>query len=88
MAKATESQPAAAGTNAATAVQTGPATAAPSHFRVTLNCPTPIAHKSLVVAAATDEDARAAFMRANGISFSGHEWRVEKTTEPVTDLTK
>lgn len=64
----------------------GPAPTAQGRFRVSLACPTPIAHKSLVVEAATDEEARQAFMKANGISGSDAEWRVEPTDEPATDL--
>ena len=64
------------------------APAVSSRFRVRLNCPTPLVHKDVVLNAATPEDAKQAFMRLNGISGSGHEWTVEPTTEPATELKK
>lgn len=83
-----ETKPAVAGQDAASEVQAGPASAALPRFKVTLNCPTPLTHKTLVVASATAEEARQAFMAANGISGSGCEWIIEPTTEPVTELKK
>lgn len=87
MAKA-QSIPDAAGTNAATVVEAGTATAALPRFKVELMCPTPITHKSLVVEASHGEEAWAKFMAANGISGSEHERRVTPTDEPVTELKK
>lgn len=47
-------------------------------WRVTLNCPTPLQFPSLEVEAGTDEDAKAAFCKANNISGSAHDWQVEE----------
>lgn len=45
-------------------------------YRVTLNCPTPLAHKTLEVEAESEEEARKAYCRANAISGSVHVWDV------------
>ena len=51
---------------------------APPRWRVTLVCPTPLAHKTLEVEGANEEEARKAFCAANGISGSVHVWTVER----------
>ena len=45
---------------------------------VTLNCPTPLAKRSLQVEAATEEEAKEAFCRENGISGSVHAFEVKR----------
>lgn len=77
---------AAAETNAATAVKAGPVSAALPRFMVRLDCPTPLLYRSLVLEAATDEEAWAKFMSLNGISGSSHTRTIEPTTENVTEL--
>lgn len=50
----------------------------PGRYRVSLDCPTPLAHASLEVEAATPEEARALFDQSNGISGSEHAYTVTK----------
>ncbi len=50
-----------------------PQSAAPSRFRVSLHCPTPIPHPQLEVEAVDDDEAWQKFCAANGISGSEHE---------------
>lgn len=49
------------------------ATIEPTKFEVTLNCPTPLAHKKATVVAKTQEEAWEAFLKLNNISGSVHE---------------
>ena len=53
----------------------GPSAAPASslRFRVTLNCPTPVAHPELEVEAETESAAWQQFCAANGITDSVHE---------------
>jgi hypothetical protein len=44
----------------------------PARFRVTLNCPTPVAHPELEVEADDEAAAWKEFCAANGISGSEH----------------
>ena len=70
----------------AAAVATAPApagpriaTAGPGRYRVTLHCPTPLAHRTLEIEHAENEDdARKQFCARNGISESGHPWDIER----------
>lgn len=52
--------------------------AAPVRYRVSLSCPTPLAHQTLTVEARSDAEARAAFNAANGISGSDHTYTVTR----------
>lgn len=54
------------------------ATAGPGRYRVTLHCPTPLAHKTLEVDAADEADARKQFCMRNGISDSSHPWDIQR----------
>ena len=54
------------------------ATAGPGRYRVTLHCPTPLAHKTLEVDAADEVDARKQFCTRNGISDSSHPWDIQR----------
>jgi len=54
------------------------ATAGPGRYRVTLHCPTPLAHKTLEVDAADEADARKQFCARNGISDSSHPWDIQR----------
>ena len=47
-------------------------------WRVSLHCPTPLAHPTLDVTATNEEEAKAEFCRRNGISGSVHNWTVER----------
>lgn len=47
-------------------------------WRVGLNCPTPIEHRTLVVEAGTQDEAKQKFCDANGISDSEHEFSYER----------
>jgi len=54
------------------AMNTAPALAVSTRFRVTLHCPTPVAHPELEVEAEDEAAAWRQFCRANGISDSEH----------------
>lgn len=47
-------------------------------WMVSLNCPTPLAHRVLEVEANTQEEAKAKFLAANGISDSRHPFTVTR----------
>lgn len=49
-------------------------------YRVELNCPTPILHRSLEVEAAGEDAAKAEFCKANNISGSNHPWKITRLT--------
>lgn len=53
-------------------------TAGAGRYRVSLRCPTPLQFSTLEVEAAHEDDARAKFCAANGISGSSHEWQIQK----------
>lgn len=55
-----------------------PAGLPPSTWRVSLQAATPLAFESLDVQADTQEDAREAFNKANGISGSVHPYNITK----------
>jgi hypothetical protein len=44
----------------------------PGEYEVTLNCPTPLAHRTLKVKAVSPADAEKQYFEANGISGSQH----------------
>lgn len=50
-----------------------PADAMPGKYRCALNCPTPLAHRELVVEASTEQEAWEKFEAANGICGSRHD---------------
>ncbi len=47
-------------------------------WSVTLNCPTPLAHKTLEVDAPDEHAAKLAYYQANGICDSHHGWDIKK----------
>jgi hypothetical protein len=47
-------------------------------FKVSLNCPTPLAFRELVVSAPNEHQAMEQFLAANGISHSEHAFNVER----------
>lgn len=51
---------------------------AATRYRVTLNCPTPLAHRTLDIEADNEQEAWGLFMVANGIRDSRHERTIEK----------
>ncbi len=53
----------------------------PFLWRVSLNCPTPLLHKSLEVGALTEQEAKQKFLAANGISDSVHPFVIERLRE-------
>lgn len=55
-----------------------PPVAALNRYLVELRCPTPLAHPSLEVEAANEDEARAQFCEKNGISGSTQNWSVRK----------
>lgn len=55
------------------------ATAGRGRYRVSLRCPTPLAHATLEIEdAANEDDARKQFCDKNGISDSSHEWDIQR----------
>ena len=58
------------------AVEREPEAPASPRYRVSLACPTPLAFPSLEVEARNEQEARALFCKANGISDSVHNWSV------------
>lgn len=73
MAKKTQGQEAVAGL-----VDAPPAEAARPRWRVTLACPTKIPHPSLDVEGGNPDEAKAAFLAANGITASIHPFTVTR----------
>lgn len=47
-------------------------------WRVSLTCPTPLAHREMEIEAADEHAAKAEFCRVNGITDSIHPWKVER----------
>lgn len=56
------------------------ATAGQGRYQVSLHCPTPLAHKTLIVEAASEDEARQKFCALNGISGSSHEWQITRVS--------
>ncbi len=60
-------------------------TAAAKKFQLTLNCPTPIAHRSAVVAAVDVSAAKLRFFEINGISATEHPLDIVQVADDVAE---
>jgi len=59
--------------------------AAAKKFQLTLNCPTPIAHRSAVVAAVDVSAAKLRFFEINGISATEHPLDIVQVADDVAE---
>lgn len=70
------------------AMQAEPPQSAPAavkKFQMTLNCPTPIAHKSAVVAGVDASAAKLRFFEINGISATEHPIDIVQVADDVAE---
>ena len=70
------------------AMQAEPPQSAPAavkKFQMTLNCPTPIAHKSAVVAGVDVSAAKLRFFEINGISSTEHPIDIVQVADDVAE---